>query len=73
MFLNDEKFYVKIDDLVWKDDITYMEATMLICDELGIDPEDLLKLKLITPILKSKLELEAEELGLLKPSARLPV
>ena len=73
MFLDGEKLYKMIDELVWKDDISYLDATMTSCDELGIDPEDLVRLKLVSPILKSKLEEEAQDSGLLKPQARLPI
>lgn len=73
MFLNSEKFYKSVDDLVWKDDITYLEAVMLECDAKGIDPEDLVKLKLISPMLKQKLQTEAQELGYLKAESSLPI
>jgi len=72
-FLTSEKFYKEVNELVWKDDVTYMEAIMLVCDNKEIDPEDLVKNKLISPLLKSKLQEESTELGLLKPGARLPL
>lgn len=73
MFLNSEKFYKEIEELVWKDDIPYLEATMAICDERAIDPESLVKLKLISPILKMKLQEEAMQAGFLKPESTLPI
>ena len=73
LFLTSEKFYKEINEIVWKDDIGYMEATMQVCDIKEIDPEDLVKLKLISPILKQKLYEESVELGLMKPEARLPI
>lgn len=73
LFLNSEKFYKAVDSLVWKDDITYMEGTMTVCDEKGINPEDLIRLRLISPILRVKLQEEAMANGLLKPESTLPV
>jgi len=73
LFLTAEKLYKEIDELVWMEDITYLEATMKICEEKQIDVEDIKKLKLVSPILYSKLHSEATSLGQLKPSATLPV
>jgi len=73
LFLDSKKFFKYIDELVWDKDITYMEGLMMICDEKGIDPEELVRLKLISPILKTHLREEAEKLGQLKPSATLPI
>lgn len=72
-FLDAEKFFKEIDDLVWKEDITYMEALMDVCDEKSIDPEELIRLKLISPALMSHLQTEGVESGMLKSSAVLPV
>ena len=73
MFLTSDKFYIEVNELVWEDDITYMEAIMLVCDAKEIDPEDLVKLKLISPLLKQKLQDEAIEVGLLKTTSKLPL
>ena len=73
MFLNSEKFFKEVDDLVWKNDSSYMESIMLVCDEKGIDPEDLVRLKLISPILKVKLQEEAVASGHLKQTSTLPL
>ena len=72
-FLTSDKFYKEVNEVVWDDDITYMEAIMIMCDKKEIDPEDLVKNKLISPLLKSKLQEESTMLGLLKPEARLPI
>lgn len=66
LFLTAEKFYKEVDDVVWKDDIGYMEAVMIVCDVKGIDPEDLVKLKLISPLLMTHLHKEACENGQIK-------
>ena len=70
-FLNSEKFYKEVDDLVWKDDIEYLDAIMIICDDKDINPEDLVKLDLISPLLKSKLNDECTISGALKRSPSL--
>ena len=66
VFLTSEKFFTVINEKVWKEDIPYLEATMAVCDEMEINPEDLIKLKLITPMLKCKLQEEGIAAGLLK-------
>jgi len=73
MFLNSEKFFKEVDEIVWKNDASYMESIMLVCDEKGIDPEDLVRLKLISPILKVKLQEEAVANGQLKQTSTLPL
>lgn len=73
LFLNAEKFYVLVHEKVELGKLSYIEAIMAVCDELDINPEDLMKVELISPLLKSKLEEEAIELGLLKDTSRLPV
>lgn len=72
-FLNSEKFYKEVDALVWSDDIDYMDAVMEICDKMNINPEDLTRLNLISPKLKSRLQEECTANGMLKPSSSLPI
>lgn len=73
LFLDSEKLFKEVDDLVWKDDIQYIDALMLICDEKDINPEDLVRLKLISPALESHLMSEGVQSGALKSSAMLPI
>jgi hypothetical protein len=72
IFLNADKFYFAVEELVWEDDLTYIEATLKTCETFLIDLEDVYKLKLINPILKGKLLHEGTEEGYLKRSAVLP-
>lgn len=65
-FLDSGKFYTAVSEIVEKDDIDYLTAIMLVCDNHEIDPEDLVKNKLISPLLESKLETEQMEAGNLK-------
>lgn len=73
MFLDSEKLFKEVDDLVWKEDIQYIDALMLICDEKNINPDDLVRLELISPALESHLMTEGVLSGTLKQSAILPV
>jgi len=66
-------FSMKIEELVWMKDVSYMEAIILYCEETGFELE--LAAKLISGNLKSKIKIEAEELHYLPKSntAKLPI
>jgi hypothetical protein len=66
-------FSMKIEELVWMKDISYMDAVVLYCEETGFEVE--IAAKLISGALKSKIKLEAEELHYLPKSntAKLPI
>lgn len=66
-------FSMKIEEIVWMKDVSYMDAIILYCEETGFEIE--LTAKLISGSLKSKIKLEAEELHFLPKSntARLPI
>lgn len=72
-FLNSEKFYKEVNELVEMDDIEYLDSIMVVCDKMEINPEDLTRLNLISPKLKSKLQEECTANGMLKASASLPI
>lgn len=67
------EFSMKIEELVWMKDISYMDAIVLHCEETGFEIE--LAAKLVSGALKSKIQLEAEELNFLPKSntAKLPL
>jgi len=71
-FLNHEKFSNEVEKLVENKHYTYAEAILAVCVAKDIDFEDLPKLKLISPLLKSKLQAEGEANGLLKAESKLP-
>lgn len=71
-FLNSEKLFNEIDDLVWDEDISYLDATIKILDQKQIDIESIQKLKLVAPNLYSKLYEEARDGGYLKKESSLP-
>jgi hypothetical protein len=66
-------FSMKIEEMVWMKDISYMDAVILYCEETGFELE--LAAKLISGALKSKIKIEAEELHYLPKSntAKLPI
>jgi hypothetical protein len=67
------EFSLKIEELVWEKDVSYMDAIILYCEQTGFELE--LAAKLISGVLKSKIKLEAEELHFLPKSntAKLPL
>jgi len=66
-------FSMKIEELVWDKDISYMDAVILYCEQTDFEVE--LAAKLISGALKSKIKLEAQELNFLPKSntAKLPL
>jgi hypothetical protein len=66
-------FSMKIEELVWMKDISYMDAVVLYCEDTGFEVE--IAAKLISGALKSKIKLEAESLNFLPKSntAKLPI
>ena len=66
-----EEFFKEIEDRVYKYDIGWLEAIMEYCEDTGLEPDRVSKL--ISPNLKSKLELEAKSLNFLDKSSKLPV
>jgi hypothetical protein len=66
-------FSMKIEDIVWMKDVSYMDAIILYCEETGFEVE--LAAKLISGVLKSKIKIEAESLHFLPKSntAKLPI
>ena len=61
--LTKQSLVEKVEFLVSKDKMRYSEALVYICTELVVDPEDIVKL--ITPALKSKIEIEARARNIL--------
>lgn len=67
-FISKEKFAEKIESIVLKSDLTYIEAIIEYCEEKGIEVESVSKL--ISKPLKEKLKYEATELNYLKKTSR---
>jgi len=66
-------FSLKIEEIVWDKDVSYMDAIILYCEATGFEVE--LAAKLISNVLKSKIKVEAESLHFLPKSntAKLPL
>lgn len=66
-------FSLRIEELVWMKDISYMDAIVMYCEQTGFEIE--LAAKLISGALKSKIKIEAQELHYLPKSntAKLPL
>lgn len=66
-------FSMRIEEIVWMKDVSYMDAVVLYCEETGFEIE--LAAKLISGALKSKIKLEAEDLHYIPKSntSKLPL
>ena len=69
--LNKEKFSEMIERLVIEKKIPYMDAIVWWCEENEFDIED--TAKLLCPLIKEKVKVEAQDLNYLEKSARLPI
>lgn len=63
----------KIEDIVWKHDISYMDAIIHYCEENNVEVEVFAKAIKTNDMLKAKLQLEAESLHYLPKSSVLPI
>ena len=68
-----QKFSMIIEELVYMKDVPYIDAIVMYCEEHGFEVET--AAKLVSGVLKSKIQLEAEDLHYLKRSttAKLPL
>ena len=66
-------FSLAIEELVYMKDIPYIDAIVEYCDETGFEVE--VAAKLVSGVLKSKIQIEAEELHYIKKSntSKLPI
>jgi hypothetical protein len=62
-----------VEDLVWKHDLSYMDAIIHYCEENNIEVEVFAKAIKTNDMLKAKLQREAEGLNYLPKSASLPI
>ena len=67
------KFSMAIEEMVYMKDIPYIDAVVMYCEQSGFEIET--ASKLISGVLKSKIQMEAEELHYLKKSntSQLPI
>jgi len=69
--LNREKFSLIIEQTVKEKKLSYMDAIVWWCEENEFDIQDVNKL--ISPLIKEKIKVEAENLNFLPKSSRLPI
>ena len=67
------RFSMEIEELVYMNDIPYIDAVCMFCETHNLEIENVAKL--VSGVLKSKIKLEAEELHYLKKSntSQLPL
>ena len=69
--LNREKFSQIVERIVIEKKISYMDAIVWWCEENEFDIQDVNKL--VSPLIKEKIKVEAENLNFLPKSSRLPI
>jgi hypothetical protein len=68
-----KEFYETIENLVWKYDIEYLDAIIMHCEKHNIELESIASLIKGNENIKSKLQIEAENLNFLPKTARLDI
>jgi len=63
----------EIENLVRDKNIEYIDAIVHYCEKSGLEIEFLASVIKKDPVMKSKLQFEAENLNFMKKSARLPI
>jgi len=71
--LSANNFATEIDKMCKDKGIEYIDAVVLWCEKNNIEVEYAANLIKKDPVFKSKIQVEAENLNILKRSARLPV
>lgn len=70
--LTKKKFSVLVEEEVLKHRMSYMDAILKVCEDRGLDPGEIKKL--ISPVIKDKLEAECVKLRLVEGTTnQLPV
>lgn len=69
--LTKAKFSIIIEELVHDKRLSYMEAIVYYCDNNELEVET--AAKLINPVIKSKIEVEAQDLNFLPKTSKLPL
>ena len=67
-FMNSAKFAVEIEKLVKKENLNYIDAIVLFCEENSIEIDSITKL--VSKPLKEKLKCDAQQLNFMKRTTR---
>jgi hypothetical protein len=70
-FLTKIKFAKLVEECVIKNKMTYIEAIIALCDEHEVELEEVRKF--ISPVIKDKVEAEAQNLNFLPRQNALPI
>jgi hypothetical protein len=70
-FLTEESFLTKIDEIVQKEGLNYIEAIIHFCEDNNVDVEDVKSV--IGKSLIDRLKVDATEYGYFKKQAKLPI
>lgn len=73
IFLDAKKFQEFVEAYVSENNSSFIEGTVKACEHFLVDPEDVVKLKLISVALRDKLQTEGMSDGYLKQEAQLPI
>lgn len=68
-----KEFYEAIENLVWTHDVSYMDAIIMYCEKNGVEIESVVSLIKNNDNIKSKIQIEAENLNFLPKTARLDI
>ena len=68
-----KEIYETIENIVWKYDISYMDAIVMYCEKNGIEIESIASLIKNNDNFKSRVQIEAEDLNYLPKTARLDI
>ena len=71
--LSNREFAEEIEKISRSKNIEYIDAIVLWCEKNKIEVEYAASLIKKDPVIKSKIEIEAENLNILKKTARLPI
>ncbi len=66
-----DKFSMIIETMVRDQNVSYMDAIVYWCEKNEMEVET--AAKLISPLIKEKMLVEAQDLNIIKKSARLPI
>lgn len=69
-FLTEEKLIAELEEIIYMEDVNYIEAILTYCDRYKLDVEDVKSI--IGPTLKERIRVDAMNAGLLKKEAVLP-
>jgi hypothetical protein len=71
--INSYNFAVEIEKMCQEKSIEYIDAVVLWCEKNNIEVEYAANLIKKDPLFKAKIEIEAENLNIIKKQARLPI